>query len=482
VPQTTDDRCPGVLRLHAAEDGRLARVRLPGGMLGARQLGALAGAARLGNDIVELTSRAGVQIRGLAPAALPAPPFPAALPAPPFPAAFPAPPFPAPALAAAALAAPALPAADRASDPVADPTSAELERILATGGLLPSATHDRVRNILASPLAGRDMYAVAPTDALVTELDRLICADPALAGLPGRFAFDVDDGSRIGRSAAADVTLRALDARVPGRPVFRLLLAGVATDLTARPTAAAAELAVAAARAFVELRRESADPAWHVGDLPGAVAEIARRLGGGVEAPASPPAADQPTIRRRTSPVGIAEQRDGLHAVSALARLGRLDAAQLDALAELCRTPAGVRLSTWKTVTLLDVPAEESRAIARRLTCLGLVVSPGSPWVGLSACAGSGACAKSRLDVRLLAATRAAAGRPAETEHWSGCERRCGQPAHAAVAVAPTDRGLAVRVDGVDHHVATPADALDLLGSAAGPETPSSTIAEPAAR
>jgi precorrin-3B synthase len=427
VHQTSDDSCPGVLRLHAAADGRLARVRLPGGMLAAGQLRGLARAARIGSDIVELTSRAGVQIRGLAPA-------------------------PAPARALGA-------APDHALD--------ELREALAAGDLLPSPTHDRVRNILASPLGGRHPLAVAPTDRLVTELDRLICAEPDLADLPGRFVFEVDDGSQVGRSAAADVTLRARAAtESDGGPVFELLLVGIATDLAARPTSEAAQLAVAAARAFLELRDAAAEPVWRIGDLAGACAEIAGRLGGALDPRASASSPGQST-RRQPSPVGVTEQRDGLHAVSALARLGRLDAAQLDGLAELCHGPAAVRLSPWKTVTVLDVPADESHALAARLTRLGLVVAPGSPWVGLTACAGNGACAKSRLDVRRLAATRAAAGRPGATEHWSGCERRCGQPAGATITVAPAERGLAVRVDGFDHTVETPAAALELLGSAA---------------
>ncbi|MEU6235535.1 cobalamin biosynthesis protein CobG, partial [Kitasatospora sp. NPDC047058] len=39
------DACPGALRLHTADDGALARVRLPGGLLTDRQALALADAA-----------------------------------------------------------------------------------------------------------------------------------------------------------------------------------------------------------------------------------------------------------------------------------------------------------------------------------------------------------------------------------------------------------------------------------------------------
>ncbi|HZE17081.1 MAG TPA: precorrin-3B synthase, partial [Mycobacterium sp.] len=95
------DGCPGALQVHQAADGALVRVRLPGGMISAAQLRVLAQASdRFGSGTLELTARGSVQIRGITDPA-----------------------------------------------PVAD--------AVATAGLLPSATHERVRNIVASPLSGR---------------------------------------------------------------------------------------------------------------------------------------------------------------------------------------------------------------------------------------------------------------------------------------------------------------------------------------
>ncbi|HVT66291.1 MAG TPA: nitrite reductase, partial [Trebonia sp.] len=98
------DRCPGVLRLTEAADGLLARVRLPGGLVSGRQLRVLARLAdELGDGRAELTSHGNMQLRALAP---------------------------------------------DAAQPLSD--------ALFAAGLLPSLSHDRVRNILASPLAGLD--------------------------------------------------------------------------------------------------------------------------------------------------------------------------------------------------------------------------------------------------------------------------------------------------------------------------------------
>lgn len=148
------DACPGVLDTHAAADGPLARVRLPGGLLSASALVALGALAlRCADGALELTSRANVQLRG-----------------------------------------------------VRDP--AGLADGLHAAGLLPSGAHDRARNLGLSPLTGLD--GALDARPVLRALDAALLADPALAELPGRFVLGVDDGS--GLPGTADVALRASGA------------------------------------------------------------------------------------------------------------------------------------------------------------------------------------------------------------------------------------------------------------------------------
>jgi sulfite reductase beta subunit-like hemoprotein len=418
-----DDRCPGVLRLHPAQDGGLARIRLPGGQLPARGADALAGAAGLGNGIIELTARANVQVRGLAAEA-------------------------------------------------AAPLAALLER----AGLLPSPAHDRVRNIAAGPLGGRHPAAVAEVDGVVAALDRGLCADPALAALPGRFLFAVDDGSGLASWAGADVALVA-----EGPDHFCLVLAGRPTTI-AVPAAGAAGCALAAARAFLSLRGddEGGGRGWRVRELDEGPARVARALGGS-PAPSAPGRGAAIHGATPAPPLpGRCGQRDGTVALTALAPLGRIDAPGAAGLAALARDTGGaLRVSVRRTITLVDVQPADAPAALAQLARLGLVTEAGSGWEGLSTCAGLDACARARVDVRAAATSRAGVRSPAAPpEHWSACERRCGEPRGVATAVVAGEAGLSLEEHGKLCDAATTADVLPLLRDAATPADALALLAE----
>lgn len=221
TPRTRADACPGALQTHAAADGALARVRIPGGTLTVAQLRVLSEAARvLGDGALGLTSRGNVQLRGLGPG-----------------------------------------------------SESELGDRLAAAGLLPSAPHETARNVLASVLSGRT-GGVLDVRPWVAAFDSGLCADLSLAALPGRFLATFDDGRGDVAGLGADVALLALDAGT-----VALLLAGSDTGLRTTPDGAV-PLAFAATRAFLDERTAQGGTAWRVADLVEGPARIAAALGG----------------------------------------------------------------------------------------------------------------------------------------------------------------------------------------------------------
>lgn len=309
--RSTADACPGALRPHHAADGDLVRVRIPGGAVSARQLRALVVASgRLGDGRLGLTSRGNLQVRGIAPGDVP-----------------------------------------------------DLAVALGHAGLLPSPSHERVRNLLASPLSGRGTGSLDDVDPLLAELDTALCARPHLAALPGRFLFALDDGSGDVATEGADVVAVA---RGGGRWAVRP--AGVGNGLWVdRADVVAAVLAVAEGF-LVEQRRPGSEGVWRIAELSGGGTGILDRLvraGWEPEPPTTPTPTPPPTpmsTERQTSTEsqtptrsgaarpgpepGLIEQVDGRFAVCALVPLGVLEpdqVAALAAVAELASEPAGGR-------------------------------------------------------------------------------------------------------------------------------------------
>jgi precorrin-3B synthase len=267
---------------------------------------------------------------------------------------------------------------------LADGAQFELADRLRGVGLLPSLTHERVRNIIAAPLIDNQ--------ALVDRIDHALCAVPVLADLPGRFLItvDVDLGGDIG---LFDGTL---------------FLAGQDTGL--RPSDPVATV-IRAAELFLAER----GTAWRLAEVPNGVARIAAALGTPGAAPRS---------------VAVVPPLPGPHGDRFVvgAPLGRLAAEQAQALADL-GTP--LRLTPWRSLVLPGAPD---------LTGLGLITEPDSPWHGVTACTGRPGCAKSLADVR--ADATAWLGTPhSRPVHWTGCGRRCGRPTGDVIEFVATGDG-----------------------------------------
>ncbi|MFJ8823974.1 cobalamin biosynthesis protein CobG [Streptomyces sp. NPDC102467] len=417
------DACPGALRLHAADDGFLARVRIPGGVLDVAQARALAGAAgRLGDGTLHLTSRGNVQLRGLR-----------------------------------------------------EGCGGELAEVLGRVGLLPSAAHERVRNVVASPMSGLDGLGVVDVRGWLTGLDAALCASSVTPELSGRFLFALDDGRGDVAGLAPDILLRGLAGGGAALSVGAAEFV-VRYEDAARAAVVAAEVFVAAAR-DVSGRR-----VWRVRELGLPVAELASLVAdalsatgiecspvGGAPAMGSEPSpfrgagncatSDDAPARVHRSAIGDGAQATGLRpgprssnageadfsgpsaempGACITARLGAITGAQWAALTDLiAHLPAReLRLTPWRSIVIPGAtPAQ-----AEELTRTGLVTDPDSPWTRTGACIGRPGCAKAHADVRADAGAR----HPLLPTYWSGCERRCGHPVGPYVDVVARPDGTYV--------------------------------------
>lgn len=207
-----------MLRPWRADDGALVRVRLAGGHLPARALAGLAQVAQdHGDGQIHLTRRANLQLRAL--------PF----------------------------------------DDSRLPT--EVVDAVERTGLLPSRSHELARNLMCSPLTG---ICGGRTDLrpLVRELDERLCASPALAALPGRFLFVLDDGRGDLIDRETDLGAVVLDDETAQ------LRVGAAWGAVI-PRSHVPEQLVELAQRFLLDRGDGETAAWHVDELASPLAPAA---------------------------------------------------------------------------------------------------------------------------------------------------------------------------------------------------------------
>jgi precorrin-3B synthase len=355
---THADRCPGVLRPHLAQDGAVVRIRIPGGQTTAASLGQLSRIAQeFGCADLQLTSRAGVQLRGLP-----------------------------------------------------DPVPASLVDAVRDAGFLPSETHERVRNIVASPLTGISGGAV-DVRPFVVRLDARLCADPHLANLPSRFLFAIDDGRGDVTGSSFDLGYRAIDQD------HGWALIGGAFGITVSEADAVALLLDLAHQFLAASRR--AGGVWHVRNLP----EWVRSLCG---------------VRRT--------ELSHLTTATPLGPVGGAASVQVPLALLTPAQAATVEVTATGPVVITPSRGLVVAGAAQHLPSLveaGLIDDPDSPWSAISACVGGPSCQQSLINTRAYATALAQSGSSLGRTHVSGCKRRCGAPAGAHIdLVAPAASDL----------------------------------------
>ena len=433
---------PGALYFSHMRDGPLIRIRLPGGRVKAAQLRAMADlAATGGNGRMDLTNLANIQIRGL----------------------------------------------HRVS-------SHGLKRALAAAGLLPrSLWADRLRNILADPLAGLVHDEIIDSTPVVRALDKALQGEAQLKALSPKFGFAVDGGGP-GRISAIPHDAALIAERSGEDICFRLHLSGRATVLAAAPDEAPA-LALAAAKAAMALphhrdsllvRRWRAVAFAPAGALAiKALARLALALGRPRENRFRRLLDDHPFdrienavgghagrtgLRRPPVPVkaqkgprpqiGPVAQRDGRFACGLGVPLGRLDVAlarQLAALSE--RFGQGeLRLSPWHVAFIPHVRPADVEDLLRASTAAGFVCGSSFLRFAVAACSGREGCRGARLDTpgharAVMAALEGLDGGGHEkgrrlSVHVAGCSKGCARRTPADILALESEDAAGYRLYG----------------------------------
>ncbi|MGN6081959.1 precorrin-3B synthase [Trinickia sp.] len=414
--------CPALTRIVAARDGGLCRVKLPGGQLLAQQALAIADAAQAyASGVVELTNRANLQLRGVNAGAG--------------------------ASLIRHLSDAGLGPRIRANESI-DPEQAERQAAVA----------DDARNLLISPTAGLDAYALYDTPPLAEQLLALLQNEPRLAELSPKFSVLLDGGERLAAldhphdvwfAAMAPAVASEAEAETEtktelGRRAHRRFAVGLAGPPSAiEPGALAAVradevapllqallhtfldlaapdqhrmrdllrsndsddvLARAAARAGIELQRDPAVGAWRR-----TAAEPARRFG------------------------AHAQRQAGRWYVGAQPPLGRIDAATLRGVADLASAhgDGSLRITPWQSLLVPNVAEGAVSHVEHGLRSLGFVLDAQHPLARTIACAGSPGCSKGLADTKADALRLMDRLPPGIEAHLSGCVRSCAA-AHCA--------------------------------------------------
>lgn len=394
--------CPGLLRIVAALDGGICRVKLAGGEITSAQAQAVAEAAqRYASGVIEATNRANLQIRG-----------------------------------------------------VGAQHQELIEPLLAAGLGPATAASDDVRNLMLSPSAGIDPNLLLDTWPLARQILASLENTPRFSELSAKFAVQLDGGEALAMlEHPHDLWLSAIELN--GEPWLAFGLAGCpAHNLAAGavPVACGHELVMSVLTLFLEMAQPEQTRMRHL-LKERSLDEFLQRL----EARLSVAITPLPAWRRAGSvqgmPIGTYPQRDsGLVYSLAGIPLGRLDASMLNGLAQLASEygDGTLRFTPWQSVLLPNLRADDAEVVARRLHTLGLLTDASEPLSQLIACTGASACAKGLADTKHDAHRLAAQLVRPLSVHLTGCQRSC-----AAAHTAPVTL-LAVATGHYDLYLRAP--------------------------
>lgn len=312
---------------------------------------------------------------------------------------------------------------------------------------------DNIRNVTGSPLAGIDPQELLSTRKYADDWHHYVLNTRTMYGLPRKFnvAFDgggtsavLEDTNDIGFQAVEVRDGQAVDAGI----YFRLILGGITGhEDFARDTGVivpldeATQVADAIIRVFIaEGDRTNRNKArlkyvlddWGFDKFLAAVEELRgkpfARLSGDALVARKP--------HDRFAHVGVHPQKqDGESYIGVVVPVGKLDVAQMHALADISGElgDGDIRLTVWQNLIISGVKDHNLEAAKARIEACGLEWQANSIRAGLVACTGSNGCKfggadtkRQAIEIAEYVETRVTLDQPINI-HLTGCHHTCAQ-------------------------------------------------------
>ena len=410
--------CPGLFYGSSAQDGMLARMRIPGGILTDRQCDAIADLAdNSGAGYVQVTNRANVQIREI-------------------------------------------------HTPISPDGFEHLQQL---GLAAQTVSLDPIRNIMASPTAGIDSQMLIDTRPLVKALDDTIQTHPEWAALSAKFSVCFDGGELVSvRDRRNDITLVA-HKQSSSEIGFRVCLNVEAHNSGDVGVFISQDQCLAFIAALTQVyldytqdydsgkgrkpRFRDLLSNWGIEHCLG---RVEHSLGFSLRREAS---------LLRSSPqsyhhLGIHPQRQtGLSYVGIALPLGRVESWQLRDLVKLTHYGSGkLCLTPWQTILLPDVSDDHLGGLEGAIADLGFHTSTTCFDSALVACSGRTGCASGLTDTQtqalMLVELTAHLDQPLNI-HFSGCEKSCAQQTPSDIALVGIEMEAGSTIAGYDVYVGT---------------------------
>jgi ferredoxin-nitrite reductase len=378
VPNT----CPTLFQPTDALDGKLVRIRIPGGILTSEQGRVLADTSdRLGSSAIEVTNRANIQLRGVKGSIPPEILF-------------------------------------------------QLQEVGLAGKML---LVDGVRNIMASPTAGIDPEQLIDTRFIVKQLAQRIGSNFKFAELSPKFSIGIDGGEKVSIwQQPNDILLQAVKKQEDRERVwFHLYLAGIDARVACLP-----EDCIAVVEAIAEVYLDLVDA--NITRKP-RLKQVLQQIGLDNYLDRIkkyfPNLSDSNYTRPTTDTcdrLGIHHQlQPHLYYMGIALPLGRLTTDRLRQICDIAKKygNGSVRLTPWRSILLPDI--QDTSSVEQQLEELGLSSATNTIWEGSIACSGTSGCAASVTDTQSDAFALAeyisnnlTLDKPL-TIHLTGCPKSC---------------------------------------------------------